>query len=163
MAIRRRHRRRMGESRRLRDHHCDLPDDYCGSLSKIVVPKAEYDKAHPAAERQPSTRWTRRSPRPAQQGSGAATRTLLGLQLFTLHRSNKPTEFDGSMYNPQDGNVYDGYMIVVDQNKVKVGGCVLKVLCRDQEWTRAPEPVDDSTAATPAPVIPATKGAASFQ
>jgi uncharacterized protein (DUF2147 family) len=139
------------------------PDDYCGSLSKIVVPKNEYDKLTAAQRAAVDKMDPAQFPDQRNKDPALRTRTLLGLQLFTLHPSAKPTEFDGSMYNPQDGNTYDGYMIVVDPNKVKVGGCVLKVLCRDQEWTRAPEQdqqaADASAAPTPKPASAKPKAA----
>lgn len=127
------------------------PDDYCGSLTKIVVPKNEYEKLTPEQRTAVDKMDPAQFPDARNKDPALRTRTLLGLQLFTLHPSSKPTEFDGSMYNPQDGNVYDGYMIVVNQNTVKVGGCVLKVLCRDQEWTRAPEQDQTTTATTATP------------
>ncbi|HVX82109.1 MAG: DUF2147 domain-containing protein [Devosia sp.] len=125
-------------------------EDFCGNLTKIVVPPEEYAKLTDAEKKAVDAMDPSQFPDARNKDPNLRNRTLLGLQLMTLHPSGKPSEYDGSMYNPQDGNTYDGYMVVVDADTIKVGGCVLRVLCRDQEWKRAPTPPEATVGSAPA-------------
>jgi len=130
------------------------PDDYCGSLTKIVVPPEELAKLTPdqralVAKMDPS-----QFPDARNQDPALRTRTLLGLQILNIHPADA-TMFKGSLYNPQDGKSYDGYVKVIDANTIEVGGCVMNYCGNPiphQEWSRAPDV--DETAATPATTAP---------
>jgi uncharacterized protein (DUF2147 family) len=136
-------------------------DDYCGNLTKIVVPKDEYDKLTPAEKQAVDAMDPSQFPDARNKDASLRTRTLLGMQLFSLHPSDKPTIFNGTMYNPQDGNTYNGYIEVLGPSKIRLNGCVLyNIVCRGQDWTRVPQPAADATGAAAAPAAAAQPAAA---
>ena len=63
------------------------------------------------------------------------TRKLVGMQILDA-RSPTGGGFDGTLYNPKDGKTYSGSLTLRDANHVEVEGCVLRVLCKRQTWTR---------------------------
>ena len=73
------------------------------------------------------------NPDPALRG-----RKLVGVQILDA-RTPSATGFDGTLYNPKDGKTYSGSLTLRDANHVDVEGCVLRVLCKSQTWTRAKE------------------------
>ena len=65
------------------------------------------------------------------------SRTMKGLVIFS-GLTGGPKEYKGaSLYNPADGGTYHGSMTVVDDNTVKLTGCVVFPLCKTQVWHRA--------------------------
>jgi len=63
-------------------------------------------------------------------------RPIQGLQILTLRKSADGRNFEGEVYNPEDGNTYNGYLEVVDANTLRLKGCALMFLCQEQMWTR---------------------------
>jgi uncharacterized protein (DUF2147 family) len=48
-----------------------------------------------------------------------------------------PTEWTGgSVYNPADGRTYRGTITMQGDNTLRLRGCVVAPLCRNQTWTR---------------------------
>jgi uncharacterized protein (DUF2147 family) len=43
---------------------------------------------------------------------------------------------DGIVYNPDDGRTYSGKITPIDQNSLKLRGCVFVPLCKSETWTR---------------------------
>jgi uncharacterized protein (DUF2147 family) len=140
------------------------PDDFCGNITKVVIPKDIYEKNKAAID--------------AMGGAGAnftdelnpdptlRTRPIQGLQMLTLHPGDKSTIFNGKIYNPQDGKTYDGYVEVLGQDKIRLNGCILyNTVCKGEEWTRVPQPEPDAaTPSTGGAAAPAAAPAAgSFQ
>ena len=62
-------------------------------------------------------------------------RKLPGVRMFRL-KKNGSDAWKGSLYNTQDGKTYAGHMKVLGANKVKLSGCVMSILCKNQTWTR---------------------------
>ena len=116
------------------------PHGFCGTLSKIVVPrKGLTDEEYAAAQAMPVESFTdMRNPDPALR-----SRPMLGLQILTLLTSTKPNIYDGEIYNPQDGNIYSGYVEMLGPDLLKLNGCVLyNLICQGQDWVRViPEPL----------------------
>ena len=59
----------------------------------------------------------------------------------------KPTaanEWQGTVYNPQDGKQYDATISLRDDQTLNLKGCLIAFLCQNVPWTRVPDP-------TPAP------------
>lgn len=101
---------------------------YCGYITKIVVPKkygALVDGADPATFVDVNNKDPRLKNRPIQ-----------GLQILTLRPTGNPHYYEGEIYNPEDGNVYAGSIEVLQANVIRLKGCVLYVLCQEQEWAR---------------------------
>ncbi|WP_172125315.1 MULTISPECIES: DUF2147 domain-containing protein [unclassified Devosia] len=112
------------------------PEGYCGVLSKIVVPegKLSAEETRAAAAIGPEDFVDARNKEPELRN-----RPMLGLQILTLRPSDKPAVFDGSIYNPEDGNTYSGYVQVTGPDALRLNGCVLfNVICRGEEWVRVP-------------------------
>jgi uncharacterized protein (DUF2147 family) len=64
------------------------------------------------------------------------SRPLKGLTLF-YGVTGGPTEWSGgSVYNPEDGKTYHGSIKLVDDNTLKLTGCVMAPFCKSQTWTR---------------------------
>ncbi|MCE4224167.1 DUF2147 domain-containing protein [Methylobacterium sp. C25] len=63
------------------------------------------------------------------------SRKLVGVQILT---ATTPTGdgFGGSLYNPNDGKTYSGSLTPKGAVRLSVSGCVLRVLCKSQTWTR---------------------------
>jgi len=151
------------------------PDDFCGNISKIVVPDAIYKANKKEIDSIGATNFTDLM----NKDPNLRSRPIMGLQILTLHpNKDKPTIFDGQIYNPQDGNTYSGYVEVLGPDKIRLNGCILyNIICKGEEWTRVPqpEPAPEGTTASapaaatkPAPATPAagdTSGSAadSFQ
>lgn len=90
------------------------PEGYCGYIARALEPGYT----------------DRRNKNPALRN-----RPIDGLQIMTLQPTGRPGAFDGRLYNPLDGNTYDGGVEVVDAHTLKMRGCVL-IFCRSEEWTR---------------------------
>lgn len=66
-------------------------------------------------------------------------RSLIGVQIFNDMQQITETRWEGSLYNPEDGKIYEGSLEVVDVNTLKLEGCVRIIIfpiCRDDTWTR---------------------------
>ena len=116
------------------------PEGYCGTLSKIVVPREGLtEEEYAAAMAMPVENFTDvRNPDPTLRG-----RPMLGLQILKLAPSVKPNVYDGEIYNPEDGNTYSGYVEMLGPDFIRLNGCVLyNIICQGQDWVRViPEPV----------------------
>ncbi|WP_052951450.1 DUF2147 domain-containing protein [Devosia soli] len=114
---------------------CEL--GYCGFLTKIVVPSEglSAEEAAAAAQMSPDHFFDQRNEDPALR-----SRPMQDLQLLTLRPSDKPTIFDGEIYNPQDGKTYSGYVELTGPDTMRLNGCVLyNVICRGEDWVRVPQ------------------------
>jgi len=64
------------------------------------------------------------------------TRTLRNLPLLNGFTGG-PTEWrGGTVYNPDDGRTYSGTITMQNDNTLRLQGCVVRPLCRNQTWTR---------------------------
>ncbi|NNC36425.1 MAG: DUF2147 domain-containing protein [Hyphomonadaceae bacterium] len=71
--------------------------------------------------------------------------------LFDLEKNKKKTKWKGKMYDPKGGGTYDGSVKVLDDGRVKMSGCMAKIMCRSEKWKRVePEPVIEDAEAMPA-------------
>jgi uncharacterized protein (DUF2147 family) len=83
------------------------------------------------------------------------TPLLLGLKPNADH-----TEWQGKVYNPQDGKQYDATVSTPDDKTLDLKGCLISILCKTVPWTRVGDPPSAATQAkamakTPAPKRPA--------
>ena len=103
----------------------------CGYITKIVVPDhiiAEYGDELEAIGSD-FTDYNNKNPE-------LRSRPIQGLQILSLRPGSNPWHFVGDIYNPQDGNFYAGSVEIVGADSIRLKGCVLYVLCQEQEWTR---------------------------
>lgn len=67
---------------------------------------------------------------------GQRGRTLRGLRLLWGFTGG-PTEWTGgSVYKPDNGKTYRGTLTMVNDNSLRLRGCVVRPLCATQTWTR---------------------------
>ncbi len=100
------------------------------------------------------------------------SRPTLGMPILLGMAQTKTNQWDGQIYNSQDGHTYSANVSLMDPNTLRVQGCFLGFLCGGENWTRveaqdtlgsaptatapkaasAPEPNNRKTAAnSPAP------------
>jgi uncharacterized protein (DUF2147 family) len=114
---------------------CEL--GFCGFLTRIVVPseRLSAEEAAAAANMSPDEFFDYRNEDPALRN-----RPMQDLHLLTLRPGNKPSIFDGEIYNPEDGKTYSGYVEVTGPETMRLNGCVLyNVICRGEDWVRVPQ------------------------
>ncbi len=105
---------------------------YCGYVTKVVVPdriKRQYG-ADVAKMRGNIIDGLNKNP-------SLRNRPLQGLQVLSLRIQSSRSQLKGQIYNPEDGQTYNGFMQIVGSNKLRLSGCVLfNLLCRGEDWTR---------------------------
>lgn len=114
---------------------CEL--GYCGFLTTIVVPSEGLSPEEAAAAATMSTDefFDYRNEDPTLRN-----RPMQNLHMLTLRPGDKPTIFDGEIYNPQDGKTYSGYVELTGPDTMRLNGCVLyNVICRGEDWVRVPQ------------------------
>jgi uncharacterized protein (DUF2147 family) len=93
----------------------------CGSgvCAKIVKPKEPGSKDY-------------NNPDPALKG-----RPMEGIVLLSNGQKESEGKYKGTLYNPEDGNTYTGYLTLTNTNEVKLEGCVLGgLICKSRVWKR---------------------------
>ncbi len=65
------------------------------------------------------------------------TRRLIGLHIFAGLTRSASGNWQGQIYNPDDGRTYRGYLTMTGANVLELKGCVLGgLICKAQNWTR---------------------------
>lgn len=86
------------------------------------------------------------------------TRPTLGMPtLLNMKKKKGAEEWEGSVYNAQDGKTYSSSIRLLSADKLEIKGCVLGFLCGGQTWTRVVEPAPPPGA--PRPVSAGQKAA----
>ena len=62
-------------------------------------------------------------------------RSVVGVQILDARQPDGPS-YSGSLYNPNDGKTYSGSMRLTGPNSLEVSGCVMRLFCKRQTWTR---------------------------
>lgn len=116
---------------------CATDQGLCGSLSHIVIPDAQTEActADLVAFQSAMVDFN-------NADLSLRSRPLLGLEILKLQPGNSPTNFNGNIYNVQDGKNYDGVIDVIGGDTLRLGnGCVFNMCMVTQDWTRVPERV----------------------
>jgi uncharacterized protein (DUF2147 family) len=67
---------------------------------------------------------------------GLRARPIIGIHVaYDMKPSGRPDKWVGHFYNPEDGKIYDGQLILVDANTMRAEGCVL-LICAGETWKR---------------------------
>jgi len=111
-------------------------EDYCGVLTYVSISPAEYARLTPAEKKAADAQDPKHFLDTKNQDAKLRTRSLVKLKMLVLHPTKKPGDFSGTLYNPQDGGTYDGSVHVDSPTQLLLSGCLFKVLCKSQEWTR---------------------------
>ena len=81
---------------------------------------------------------------------------ILGLQgVFDMRPAKEPDQWEGRVYNIDDGKIYDGNIIMKSDNELLVQGCFM-MFCRGEQWMRQdpPEAPKPEAAKPPPPAKP---------
>jgi uncharacterized protein (DUF2147 family) len=93
------------------------------------------------------------------------TRPTLGIAvLINMKKKSGVDQWEGEVYNANDGKTYSSTIKPVGTDKLEIQGCVLGFLCGGETWTRIAGPIPSSPTNTVAkgakpPVAPKTTGA----
>jgi uncharacterized protein (DUF2147 family) len=95
------------------------------------------------------------------------SRPTLGIPILLNMQRNAsggdPDQWEGKVYNAENGKLYDSKIKLVSQNKLELKGCVLGFLCGGQTWTRYIDPtapMSPQAGMAPMTKAPASKGKA---
>ncbi len=114
----------------------DCQTHYCGHITKIVVPPHIIERYGNNLEAIGTNFTDQLNKDPALRG-----RPIQGMQILTLRTGRNPAVYDGEIYNPEDGNIYSGFVEVINEDRIRLNGCVLyNLVCRGEEWERVAAP-----------------------
>ena len=134
------------------DGRAKIRIDRCGPASANVCGKVVWLKVPTTDAGIPRT--DIKNPDPKKRA-----RPVLGL---TLIDGLKPDEekFSGEIYNIEEGKIYQVSLERESSSELSVSGCLLKVLCGSQTWTRVPDVNQQAAVVVPDAAKPAPKAAA---
>jgi len=64
------------------------------------------------------------------------SRPTLGMPILLGMTPSKMNQWDGKIYNSEDGHTYSASISLVDPNTLRVQGCFLGFLCGGENWAR---------------------------
>src|SRR5690349_24014404 len=64
------------------------------------------------------------------------SRPLLGVPVVLAMKPSGPGQWNGEVYNAEDGKTYSGSFTLTGPDTANLKGCVLSILCKSQTWTR---------------------------
>jgi uncharacterized protein (DUF2147 family) len=131
------------------DGRAKIKIDHCGPGGANVCGTVVWLKSPLNDQGQPRT--DIKNPDPKKRA-----RPVIGL---TLMDGLKPEDagFKGQIYNADEGKFYEVTVARASAGALEVSGCLLKILCGSQTWTKAP---DEFAQATPPAARPAKPAAA---
>jgi uncharacterized protein (DUF2147 family) len=82
-----------------------------------------------------------RAPKNDTENPNAAMRNrpLVGTAILIGMKPAGGDRWEGSVYNPRNGKVYDSKMAMLPSGKLQIKGCVMGLLCGGEDWTRVAE------------------------
>ena len=75
------------------------------------------------------------NPDPAKKG-----RPTLGMPILLAMAPARPNRWEGEVYNSNNGKVYSSNISMVDENTLRLEGCMLGIFCGGENWTRVTAP-----------------------
>lgn len=113
------------------DGRAKIRIDRCGPGQKLVCGKVVWLKVPTTESGTP--RADLKNPDPKKRA-----RPVMGLQLID---GLKPDEdkFTGEIYNVEEGKIYTVSLERESEAELSVSGCIFRVLCGSQTWTRVPD------------------------
>ena len=108
---------------RVRIYRCD--QDLCGTVLSLKEPN-EPSTGKPKLDK-------------FNQDASKRARPIVGVELMSgLKPNGTPDQWEGSLYNPEDGNTYKGILTLQGLLNLKLQGCVLGgLICKSEIWKRA--------------------------
>jgi uncharacterized protein (DUF2147 family) len=86
--------------------------------------------------------------------------TLGMVTLIDMKKKAGADQWEGQVYNAQDGQIYSATITPVSTDQLEIKGCVMGFLCGGETWTRVGPPIPSSTANAMAKGAPKPTGAA---
>lgn len=86
--------------------------------------------------------------------------TLGMVTLIDMKKKAGAEQWEGQVYNAQDGQIYSATITPVGTDQLEIKGCVMGFLCGGETWTRVGPPIPSSTANAMAKGAPKPTGAA---
>jgi uncharacterized protein (DUF2147 family) len=74
------------------------------------------------------------------------SRPTLGMPILLGMKQSKPNQWDGEIYNSEDGHTYSANIALLNPNTLRVQGCFLGFLCGGENWTRFEDNPDTAQA-----------------
>ena len=85
-------------------------------------------------------------------------RPTLNMPILLGMTRSKVNQWDGEIYNSEDGHIYSANIAVLNPTTLRVQGCFLGFLCGGENWTRvAPQDIPDNAQARVVPQTPGTR------
>jgi uncharacterized protein (DUF2147 family) len=50
-----------------------------------------------------------------------------------------PNHWKGELFNPENGKLYSGTIVLDNPNQLTLKGCLIAFLCQSETWTRVPK------------------------
>lgn len=85
------------------------------------------------------------------------TRPTLGMPILLGMSQTKANQWDGQIYNSENGKTYTANISLVDAHTLRVRGCVFGFLCGGENWTRVETRLVDPKPPKPAARNPSSK------
>lgn len=86
--------------------------------------------------------------------------TLGMVTLIDMKKKAGADQWEGQVYNAQDGQIYSATITPTGTDQLEIKGCVMGFLCGGETWTRVGPPIPLSTANAMAKGAPKPTGAA---
>jgi uncharacterized protein (DUF2147 family) len=67
-------------------------------------------------------------------------RPTLGMPVLLSMTQSNANQWDGQVYNSENGKTYSANISLLNPDTLRVRGCVLGILCGGENWTRMPPP-----------------------
>jgi uncharacterized protein (DUF2147 family) len=112
------------------DGRAKIQIDRCGTNASLVCGKVVWLKVPTTDGGTPRT--DVKNPDPKKRA-----RPVIGLTLIDGLRPDDG-KFSGQIYNVEEGKTYEVSVERESETELSVSGCLLKVLCGSQTWTRVP-------------------------
>ena len=107
---------------------------YCGFITKIVIPehiRVKYGEDLASIQGEMLDY--------LNKDATLRGRPIQGLKILTIVSQSAPNRLEGIIYNPEDGETYEGYLEIKDNNNIRLSGCVLfNLICLGEDWVRVP-------------------------
>jgi uncharacterized protein (DUF2147 family) len=106
---------------RVRIYRCG--EAFCGTILSLKEPN-DPDTGRPKLDK-------------FNKDAGKRARPIIGIELITGLKPKGPDQWEGSLYNPEDGNTYAGILTTEGLLTLKLQGCVLGgLICKSETWKR---------------------------
>jgi uncharacterized protein (DUF2147 family) len=112
------------------DGRAKIQIDRCGANQHLVCGKVVWLKVPTNEGGAPRT--DVKNPDPKKRA-----RPVLGLQLIDGLKPDD-SKYSGQIYNIEEGKTYEVSLERESEAELSVSGCLLKILCGSQTWTRVP-------------------------